>query len=719
MVAIASKGEHDASYRDPAPRPRWARTNRQARAQRQLEGLKTSGLREYAIFPLDAGGRVSGWNTAAERVQGYRGEQIIGQHRSVFHPPERVEAGYPDWELVQAAREGFWIDEGWRVRGDGTWFWAHVVITAQHSPHGDLEGFITVTRDETESRAREQRSGERFVDLFDLMPTGLALVDESGRLLEVNIALADMVESHPEDLYGRPLATLLDPVDPSVNLTSRRDVGGWPDGDEWVQRRLRAASGRHVICDIAGADLTQDDGSRVRVLVFQDVTERDRDQEAWHYQAIHDDLTGLLNRTGLNELLDQVLPEADGRAGMLFCDLDNFKRVNDSLGHHAGDELLVALARHLQAELPAGCVPARFSGDEFLIACTNVDAHGGVDALTARVAGLLRTALPVGHRLIHVSAAVGAAMAPDSSTTGQELLRQADVAMLKAKENGPGSSALANPTLVEAAADQLHLEIDLRAAIAHDGLALHYQPIVDSEGHLRMAEALLRWPHPQHGFLAPGVVLSVAHRAGLLAELEQWITRSALAEAATWPRAPGTEAPPGIAINISDLLANRVDFATETLQILRDCKLDPLRLVLEVTETSLVSQPERSRKAMNELTEQGVRFAVDDFGSGYSSLARLKAFPTQLIKLDQQFVAGIATDLADHAICRTAIELATAMGRDCIAEGVETRTQHHLLAQLGYTHYQGFLFAHPQPAPQLHQLLSGEDPAGRGCAAPT
>lgn len=661
-------------------------------------------LGEYAIFPLDVAGRISGWNEGAEHVHRYEGERIIGRHLSVFYPPERVAAGYPEWELAQASREGFWVDHGWRVRGDGSWFWTHVIITAQRSPLGQLEGFIKITRDASRSQARQQRASQRFTDLFDASPSGLAIVDKQGHVLDVNPALVHLLGSSRDALCGHPATALLSRDDQDTPLPATDQPAGQLTS-AWQTRHLQTTTAEPVICEVASAVSTQDDGNRLRMLVFHNITAQHHEQHRLRYQAAHDELTGLLNRTGFTDALDRLLSDTNGQTAVLFCDLDDFKRVNDSLGHHAGDELLVALARHLQTELPADCVPARFSGDEFLIACPNVAAHGGVEAMTARIAALVRTRLPVHQQFIHVSAAVGAAVVSDEASTGPDLLRAADVAMLEAKSRGAGHAAVAEPRLVNAAADQLHLETDLRHALSQNQLVLHYQPIFNNEHEVEMVEALLRWPHPEHGTLAPDVVLSVAHRAGLLGELEQWILHTALTEAATWPVTVHTTAL-AITVNINDPLTHQPHFVTDTLQTLQDNAIHPERLILEVTESSLISQPEKSRHAMDELITHGVRFAVDDFGTGYSSLARLKAFPTQLVKLAKQFVAGIATNPGDHAICRTAINLATAMHRDCIAEGIETHTQHELLIELGYTYHQGFLLAHPMPAHQLHQLLT-------------
>ena len=457
-------------------------------------------------------------------------------------------------------------------------------------------------------------------------------------------------------------------------------------------------------CEVLSASSIADDGTRFWLVVFQDVTERERQAETLRWQATHDVLTGLLNRTGLNnELLETVLDGGAERVAVLFCDLDNFKRVNDALGHEAGDELLTAIARRLTDGLPPGCTPARLSGDEYLIICPDVDAVGGLESFTTWVAELLRTTIPLRGQLATVSASIGAAML-DADTTGTNLLRYADTAMFHAKSKGPGRISLANPALIGSMEAQLGLEGQLREALETDSLELHYQPILDSDGAVIMAEALLRWPHPDRGLLSPGVILPVAEQGDILRTLDRWVLHTALTEATSWPTP--NDSPVAVAVNLTDLLPHDPEFVDEITTAIATTGIDPHRVVLEMVETSLVELPTRPHEAMVELAERGVRFALDDFGTGYSSLARLKDLPTQILKLDRQFVTGVETDPADLAIAQAMIVLGHAMGRSCVAEGVETTSQFHALDTLGIDLYQGWLFSHALPAAELRAYLT-------------
>ncbi len=677
-----------------------------ARLQSETEarlGILAAGLAEYAIVVLDAAGHVQRWDAAGEHILGYRGEDIIGEHLSVFSPPEQAAAGRADWQLAQATEFGSHVDEGWYRRRDGTGFWAHVVTTAQHTTDGAAAGFLQILRDETEAGSRQQRSGRRFSDLFDLTPTGIALFTQTGHVLDANEALSNLLGYRRHDLNGMPAVSLLHPTDRDAGLIADEAARARLNQPRVRQRLLLSSKGHPVTCELLSASSVADDGSRFWLVVFQDITEWQRQAEKLRQQATHDELTGLLNRTGLNELLESVLGGGAEHVAVLFCDLDNFKRVNDALGHEAGDELLTAVARRLTDGLPPGCTPARLSGDEYLIVCPDVEALGGLEPFTRWVAELLRTTVPLRGQLITVSASVGSAML-DADTVGTNLLRYADTAMFHAKSKGPGRISLASPTLISSMEEQLGLESQLREALDNDSLTLHYQPILDRDGAVTTAEALIRWPHPDRGLLSPAIILPVAEQGNLLRALDRWVLHTALREATTWPAPNGS--PIAVAINLVELLPHDPEFVDEITTAITETGIEPHRVVLEMVETSLVDLPPRSRESMVELAERGVRFALDDFGTGYSSLARLKDLPTQILKLDRQFVTGVETDPADVAIAQAMIGMGHAMGRRCVAEGVETTGQFHALETLGIDLYQGWLFSRALPAPEFRSYLT-------------
>ncbi|WP_310279096.1 putative bifunctional diguanylate cyclase/phosphodiesterase [Haloactinomyces albus] len=544
---------------------------------------------------------------------------------------------------------------------------------------------------------------QRFSDLLNLAPVGVGLFDEHDRIREANEALRRLTGYSRSQLSGMSGTELLHPRERSEGISTEtgREHGTGPSGAR--QRTLMRSDGRPVICEVRYAPSSQE-GSQFWLVIFQDITTYLHQAELLQQQATHDALTGLANRRGIEESLQQ----ATGDTAVLLCDIDNFKRVNDSLGHAAGDELIAQVAQRLRhAELP-GCTVARLSGDEFLIICTELEQAGGLQALAGRVAGILRMTVPLRGHFIRISASVGAAMLPAEPASGEDLLRYADAAMFAAKRQGPGQVQLAEEAMLTHVSEQVQLEGHLAQALHTDALELYYQPVVDGNRSPIAVEALVRWQHPERGMLSPAVILPTAEQAGLIQDLDQWILRTALAQAADWP-----ETPPGpvqVWVNLNNRTAGDADFLTTLGNTLTRSGVEPHRLVLEITETSLLEPSDATRQAMQTLIDQGVTFAVDDFGTGYSSLARLKDLPVGSIKLDRQFIAGIENDEFDRAIVRSAVDMAHAIRRRCVAEGVETTVQFHLLIALGIDAYQGFLFSHPLPNGDLHALLNKQTP---------
>ncbi|HEX7302485.1 bifunctional diguanylate cyclase/phosphodiesterase [Lentzea sp.] len=638
--------------------------------------------------------------------------------RELYGIPADVAGDYRYYLDLVHPEDRAWVDDLWRqlavdevavqcehrvVRptdGATRIFRCHGMIV--HDPHGNQLA-VGTAQDVTEQRAAEarmKRSSQRFTDLVSVTPVGIGLFDEGERLVDANDALCDLLGMELEQLRGMTAEQLTHPEDTSPGLQWAAERT-----QKIPQRILVRPDGEKVYCELHIALSVQDDGRRFWLIVFLDITERRRAAEALRHQATHDELTGLPNRALVKEILGEVL-DGPGRSkvAVLFCDIDNFKRVNDSLGHDAGDELLVALARRLEGGLPDGCTAARLSGDEYVIISEDIDAVGGVDALATRVASLLRTAVPVHGQLVRVSASIGAAVPNGSRANGADLLRFADAAMFEAKRAGAGRVSLASAALIASADRQVHLEGQLRDALQHDGLALHYQPVVGVDGSVLTAEALVRWPHPDRGLLPPDVFLPVAEQGDLMRELDRWVLRTALKEAATWPAPDGR--PVSVAVNLAGLVPGDPEFVDIVSTAIMESGVPWERVVLELVETAFVDLPSRVRQSMDELVKRGVQFAVDDFGTGYSSLARLKDLPAQIIKVDRRFVSGVGNDSSDFAVARAVVDMARAMGRKCVAEGVETATQFHVLRGVGVDAYQGWLFSRPVPPKEFRAVLA-------------
>ncbi|MQA14098.1 MAG: EAL domain-containing protein [Pseudonocardiaceae bacterium] len=641
--------------------------------------------------------------------------------RELYGVPVSTAATYESYLSLVHPEDRGWADELWRALAVD-----HRPVECEHRvirPDAAVRTFrcygammldpaggprlVGTAQDVTEQRAAEtrmERSSQRFADLVAIMPVGIGIFDDADRLVDANDALCGLLGHDLERLRGMTAAELTHPVERG-RLDTLHGYGG-PGAKSFSvpQRMFARADGEPVYCELHVSVSVQDDGQRFLLVVFADVTERRQVAEALKHQATHDELTGLPNRAAVSERLTELLAEPEGELAVLFCDIDNFKRVNDSLGHDAGDELLLALARRLEDGLPDRCTAARLSGDVYVVICSDATAHGGVQALVATVGSLLRTAVPVQGQLVRVSAAIGVAV-PDGSTSGPEdLLRFADAAMFQAKCQGAGRAALASAALMASADRQVALEGQLREALAGDELSLHYQPVVSADGTVLTAEALIRWQHPERGMLSPEVFLPVAEQGDLMRELDRWVLRAALAEARGWPSYNGRQA--AVAVNLAGLTPGDPDFVDTVATLVAESGIPWDRVVLELVETSLVDLPSRTRHAMAELVERGVRFAVDDFGTGYSSLARIKELPAQIVKVDRRFVSGVGVDPSDFAVARAVVDMARAMGRCCVAEGVETATQFHVLRGLGVEAYQGWLFSRPVPPREFRTVLS-------------
>ena len=471
------------------------------------------------------------------------------------------------------------------------------------------------------------------------------------------------------------------------------------------EHRVVHPNGELRTIDSHGRAEVDGDGRVVRLLgTAQDVTERRAAERLLEHQALHDPLTGLPNRALFLDRLDHALARARRPGTSLavyFCDVDDFKDVNDSLGHDAGDELLIALPPRLREGLRAGDTVARFGGDEFVILCEDLDSEAEAIRIAERIGEAFALPFALDGRPHHLSVSVGVVFVKAGEASASEVLRDADAAMYRAKGGGKGRFELFDAQMRASLVARLETEADLRRALEDGGLRLHWQPVLAlSAPHDAFvgAEALVRWEHPERGLLPPAAFIAVAEDSGLIAPLGAWVLEEACRQALAW----GSRR--FVSVNLSPRQLSHSDVPALLEQALEQTGVDPGLVELEITENVLMEQSAGALATLRRLKAMGVRLVLDDFGTGWSSLAYLKRFPLDGLKIDREFVAGLGSSPEDTAIVAAVLSMARALELDVIAEGVETDAQLAWLREHGCGMAQGYLLGRPVPADELAAL---------------
>lgn len=550
----------------------------------------------------------------------------------------------------------------------------------------------------------------RHVDEAVLITT--TELDHPGpEIVYVNEGFCRMTGYTPDEVIGRTPRLLQGPktdrapVDRLRRLLSR----GEPfDGRNVINYRK---DGSEYVLEWYIEAIRDSDGKITHWISSQrDVTELKAMEERLRHQALHDPLTGLPNRTLFAQRLELALSRArmqEEPGALLFLDLDGFKDVNDSLGHEAGDKLLVEAAERLMALLTPGATVARFGGDEFAVLLEHPSDEAEAMRVAERIVGTLGEPFVLAEREASISASIGIVALSASSGGSEELLRDADVAMYRAKEEGKGRYRVFEEAMRVRILQRLRLEDELRRAIQQEEFALHYQPKVKlPTGKIVGFEALVRWRHPERGMLPPSAFVPLAEETGLIVPIGLRVLGEACRRAKEWQeRFPGVP-PLVMCVNLSARQLRDPELVSDVARVLEETGLDPASLDLEITESVLVRDTEASVVVLDRLRGLGLNLIVDDFGTEYSSLSYLKRLPVNFLKIDRSFVAGIDKDAKDEAIVSSVVGLASSLGMAAIAEGVESAGQAVRLHELGCGLAQGFYFGKPRPAEEVLQWLA-------------
>jgi diguanylate cyclase (GGDEF)-like protein/PAS domain S-box-containing protein len=541
---------------------------------------------------------------------------------------------------------------------------------------------------------------------------GMMITDASGTILRVNRAFSDITGYAADEVLGqtpRLLQSGRHDADFYREMWETIDSTGRWEGEVWDRRRNGEVHPKWLtisaVKDAAG-DVTHYIGTHA------DISERKKTEERVQALAFFDQLTGLPNRTLLLDRLKQARAASvrnETRGALLLIDLDNFKTINDTLGHNVGDQLLKLAAQRLKQCVRTGDTAARLGGDEFVVMLANLSTSK-LEAATAAelVAEKIVNTLGDDYRLDNVTvpgtASIGVTMFNGQNATINDLMKQADIAMYKAKDAGRNAFRFFDPAMESAVKERIFLEQDLRRALEHKEFLLHYQPQVSGEGRTTGAEVLVRWQHPQRGMVSPAAFIPLAEETGLILPLGNWVLETACTQLVCWATREDT-AGLTLAVNVSARQFRQSDFVDQVTALIKRTGANPQRLKLELTESMLVEDVEEVIKKMLALKAFGVSFSLDDFGTGYSSLSYLKRLPLDQLKIDQSFVRDVLSDPNDAAIARTIVALAQSLGLGVIAEGVETEAQRDFLANAGCHTYQGYFFSRPLPVDDFEQLV--------------
>jgi diguanylate cyclase (GGDEF)-like protein/PAS domain S-box-containing protein len=568
---------------------------------------------------------------------------------------------------------------------------------------------ITVRENLHHEAQRARRSvEERFESLVANATEVIIVVDRDGSVLYASPSVHRLLGLPPEDVIGNPVDVVLHPDEAASAKAFLHELLARPWGSSVRSWRLRRADGGWAFGETTATNLLADPNVRGIVLNTRDITERRELEQRLTHQATHDGLTGLANRVMLRSRLEHILrrPRRGHGPALLFLDLDGFKGVNDTFGHAQGDALLIAAASRLREQVGSQDVVARLGGDEFAVLLESPrDRHAVLDA-AQRITSALKVPFRVFGRETAASASVGVASAEPSDTAG-DVLRHADIAMYLAKANGRGRYEVFEPRMLEAVVGRLGLQADLRRALEDQTSAeflLDYQPIVELDtGRVVGLEALIRWDHPTQGRITPAVFVPLAEETGLIVPLGRRALRLACRDSAPWVR---EHAGIHITVNLSARQIPDPALTAEVSAALAASDLPAAALVLELTESAIMQQPERSAQVFRELRNLGVRLAIDDFGTGYSSLSYLQQLPAAMLKIDRSFLTSLDRAHPEGAtLVRGIIGLANGLRLTAVAEGIETEEQAEMLRELGCSYGQGLLFAPPLAARDVRRWI--------------
>lgn len=681
---------------------------------------------EHSIIGLALDGTILLWNESARRAHGYEPKEVVGRaSASILYDAEDIEGGKLQEALATAVRDGQWQGVLIHRCKNGGQFIGRVVITADRDAAGKPQGFFLASCNITSelrlvqeldalhaahalATAALRESEQRYRIVTDTTTDAIISIDEQGVIVSVNAA-AEATFGYPvSDLVGYDLTQLMPGALQALRTACRRaGQASAPESVVWKADFTGVHRDGYTIPLEVSFGAYRRNGERVFTGVVRDVTERKHADERIRYLAQHDPLTDLPNRLLLQDRVERALAQAardQRKTAVLFLDLDNFKHINDSLGHHTGDRLLRVVAQRLRRCLRAGDSIGRLGGDEFVISLPVLIDERDATSVAEKILEELRPPFRIDEHEFHVTASIGISLFPNDGQDADALLRAADTAMYHAKERGRNGYRFFTPELNEAAQRRLVVTNRLHQALRRREFALVYQPQVElKDGKIFAAEALIRWEQPDGGLTFPGEFIKVAEESGLIIPIGEWVLRQACQQLARWRESGFLDL--RIAVNLSPEQIRHTEFPELILHVLREAGLPASALDLEITEGVMMRQSTENIANLTRLAGIGVQIAVDDFGTGYSSLAYLQRFPIDTIKIDRSFLHGLGENRNNNAIVAAIIAMANNLNLHVVAEGIETAMQAEFLRTHGCLAAQGNYYHAPESAETFRELL--------------
>ncbi|MBF2098706.1 MAG: EAL domain-containing protein [Gloeomargaritaceae cyanobacterium C42_A2020_066] len=669
---------------------------------------------EIAVQGYDKNRQAIYWNRASEKLYGYCQDEAIGQKlEDLIIPPHMRQQVIEDIERWLDGGEPTPASELSLMRKDGSAvevYSSHIMLV---NTEGDPELYCVDIDLSDRNRAKSalHESESRYRLLAENMNDLVCLHDLDGRYLYVSPSCEQLLGYTYDEMLGRDPYEFFHPDD-RERIRQEAHAAVVEGKSLPITYQIRQKSGAYIWFETLTKPITDETGQLVKLqTTSRDVTERIHVQHQLRHDALHDSLTGLPNRHLLMERLELAINRAkrleNYRFAVLFLDLDRFKVINDSLGHAAGDELLIAVAHRLQQRLRSLDLVARLGGDEFVILLEEVADIQEVICATERIFTALQNPFLIEAREVYTTASVGIVIGTSAYQKTDHLLRDADTAMYRAKSKGKSRYEIFDAGMHAQALARLHLENDLRGAIEREEFILHYQPIVHLEtGELVGFESLIRWQHPHLGLRFPGDFITAAEETGLITNLDYWALGAACQQLMTWQSASPSLKGLKITVNLSAQDLRRDDLLTVLNQALSQWKIPRDCLTLEITESMLIEDVELTIDLLTQIKTQGLQISIDDFGTGYSSLNYLHRLPVDYLKVDRSFVSQIQAGRPHHRIVEMIMALSSQLELDVIAEGIETQEQLDYLKQIGCHYGQGYLFSRPMGVAAVDVLLA-------------